>query len=262
MSRLGKLVHRSLDDQGEVHVYEDGRFRYLTFGNEVEQSCLDLADPTRLVHVHTQAMMLPCLLSPQIDDVLLAGLGGGSLARALRHCRPVARIVGIEQREAVVSVAQEWFDLPADRRLRVELCEAGDFLARSDARVDLILSDLYLAGGVDPRQNQTDFLGNAHRCLTPRGVLVVNQWASEFAGNGEASRLLSEIFEDRVLQLHVQGGNIISFAFRGQLPYLQRNALFARALQMGLKLKIPMARHARNLWRQNAEALGIGRFRR
>ena len=262
MPRLGELVHVAQDDQGELHVYDDGRFRYLTFGNQVEQSCLDLADPARLVHVYTQAMMLACLLSPRVDDVLLAGLGGGSLARAFRAYRPDARIVGIEQREAVIEVARAWFDLATDRRLRAEPGEAGDYLARSDRQFDLILSDLYLAEGVDPRQNQAGFLDNACRRLTSQGVLVINQWASEFAGNGEASQGLAEIFDERVLQLHVQGGNIISFAFRGELPRLQRKTFFARALGMGLKLKIPMARHARNLWRQNAQTLGVARYRR
>lgn len=262
MSRLGKLVHLRQDDQGELHVYEDGRFRYLTFGNAVEQSCLDLADPARLVHAYTQAMMLACLLSPQADDVLIAGLGGGSLARAFRAYRPAARIVGIEQREAVIQVAREWFDLATDGRLRAEPAEAGDYLARTDRRFDLILSDLYLAEGVDPRQNQADFVDAAYQRLTPQGVLVTNQWASEFAGNSQASQCLAEIFDDRVLQLHVQGGNIIAFAFRGELPRLQRNTFFAQALAMGLKLKIPMARHARNLWRQNAQTLGVARYRR
>lgn len=261
MSELGNLVHRAQDPEGEIHVYEDARFRYLTFGNQVEQSCLDLGDPEQLVHVHTQAMMLSCLLHPPPDEVLLAGLGGGSLARAMRRARPGATIYGLEQRAAVIEVAREWFGLPADRRFHIVQAEAGAYLEKVAASFDLILSDLYLAEGMDPCQTTLAYLQLAHDRLQPDGILVVNQWASEHTGNREGPRHLATVFGDRVLHLHVQGGNIISFAFRGELPHLQRNAFFEQALRLGLRLQIPLARHARNLWRQSAETLGVGRFR-
>jgi spermidine synthase len=260
MPDLGELIHCSQDEHGEVHVYQDDRHRYLTFGNQVEQSCMDLADPRRLVHVYTQAMMLACLLHPQADRVLLAGLGGGSLARAMRQARPAAAIVGLEQRAAVIGVAREWFDLPADPGFRIVQAEAGEYLAGEGVGFDLIFADLYRAGGMDPRQTSADFLQSAHERLDANGVLVINRWASEQAGNREASTLIAEVFDGHVLHLTVQGGNILSFAFRGGMPVLRRNELFDQALRLGLRLAIPLQRHARNLWRQNAQGLGVGRF--
>lgn len=262
MSDLGELIFSTSDADGDIHVYQDRRFRYLTFGNEVEQSCLDLANPVRLEHSYTQAMMLGLLFHPGVRRVTLLGLGGGSLARALRAAGRGLRIQAVERRAAVIGVARRYFDLPDDARFGVVCAEADEFLQSRQTDQDLIFSDLYLAEGMHPDQAATDFLQQGRERLSGDGVLIVNHWASAFEVNRAAFNCLAEAFDERVLHLRVQGGNIIAFAFRGQLPDFRRDEFFAAAQSLGLGLGIPLQRHARNLWRQNVEILGVGRFRR
>lgn len=261
MSQLGSLIHIADDEDGEIHVYQDDRHRYLTFGNQVEQSCMDLANPARLVHVYTQAMMLALLFGTEPRDALLLGVGGGSLARALRRVRPGMRITGVDAREAVIDTARSHFELPTDKNLRVVRQDAREFLGQRSRGYDLIFADLYRADGVHPDQGDEGFLRLVRSHLSPVGILVTNQWASEYAPTHDASLKLDGAFDGQVIRLHVQGGNIISFAFNGELPDLQRNDFFERARSAGAKLDIPLERQARNLWRQNAETLGVGRFR-
>lgn len=261
MIDLGGLIFRTIDDEGEIHVYQDACFRYLTFGNAVEQSCLDLTNPVRLEHVYTQAMMLGLLFNPDARRIALLGMGGGSLARALRAASRGARILAVERRAAVFDVARTYFDLPDDRRFITVCDEAEGFLRSQSGLHDLIFSDLYLAEGVYPGQVASGFLQLCREQLSDDGVLIINQWASEFQANRAAFNALAEAFDGRILYLHVQGGNIIAFAFHGQLPDLRRDSFFASAQSLGLRLDIPLQRHARNLWRQNAEILGVGRFR-
>lgn len=258
---LGELIHTARDEQGEIHVYQDDQYRYLTFGNLVEQSCMALANPVRLVHAYTQAMMLALLFGAHARDALLLGIGGGSLARALRAARPKMRLTGIEVREAVISTAQSHFNLPDDERFSVQPQDARQYLQTTDDGFDLIFADLYEAEGVHPDQVDVTFMRSAHERLSDEGILVVNQWASEFAETRGAASTLSDVFEGQVISVHVQGGNIISFAFRDELPDLKRDVFFDAAQSLGLKLDTPLQRHARNLWRQNAEILAVGRFR-
>ena len=140
--------------------------------------------------------------------------------------------------------------------------EAEDFLQSNQGLHDLIFADLYLAEGMYPGQLEDAFLRLCRERLTEDGVLVVNQWASEFQSSRAAFIALMEAFDGQVLHLHVQGGNIIAFAFRGHLPDLPRDRFFSAAQALGLRLDIPLQRHARNLWRQNAELLGVGRLHR
>ena len=61
MSDLGVEIHRSYDELGPIRVFENGSRRYLAFGEEAEQSCIDLHDPAKLVYEYTQAMILALL---------------------------------------------------------------------------------------------------------------------------------------------------------------------------------------------------------
>ncbi|BAN68624.1 spermidine synthase [endosymbiont of unidentified scaly snail isolate Monju] len=259
---LGRIVARREDACGPVEVRELGQHRFLTFGNVVEQSCCNTAQPWRLEHVYTQAMMLGLLLRPDPGSALILGLGGGSLVRALRHAAPDLRLAAVESRQAVIELAIEWFGVdPGDPQLRLHCADAADFVAGTQERFDLIFADLYLAEGVNPVQTRLDFLEHTRERLARHGLLLLNAWCSEFRDARETHQALDAVFGEFRLALHVQGGNSIIFAFRDHLPVVDRNRLFSSAQAMGLRLDIPLQRLARTLWRQNAQALRSGRYR-
>jgi spermidine synthase len=259
---LGSLVFRTLDDIGEIHVCDDRQYRYLTFGNAVEQSCMDMQHPARLQHVYTQAMMLGLLLSDRPRTALVLGVGGGSLVRALRDADRGLRITGIEQRRAVLDTARAWFGLPDDRRCRMVCDDAAAYVVRATHGFDLILSDLFLAEGASPTQATLPFLSHCQDALSDNGVLLVNLWASDSASTRTTLQRLHEVFREGLLTLHVQGGNIIACGFRSGLPQMQRKRFLEYATALGERIDCPLQRHARNLWRQNAAVLRGGRNRR
>jgi len=263
MSSLGNEIYRTHDALGPIAVYQDGERRILTFGSAVEQSCIWLPDPVRLEYAYTQAMFLATLLGPLPSRALMLGLGGGSLVRALRHRHPRCRVTAVEARDKVATIARDYFYLPGDTRLELVIADAGALLAaRGPQSQDFVFVDLYLAEGLSPQQTGRPFLEACRAALSPRGVLILNLWGSDYQGTRESLQRTREIFDEQVLMLQVQGGNIVLFAFAAGLPELQRKRFFADAQILGLEMRIPLQRIARNLWRQNAEALQLGRFRR
>jgi len=259
---LGRIVARREDGCGPVEVRELGQHRFLTFGNMVEQSCCNTARPWRLEHVYTQAMMLGLLLRPDPGSALILGLGGGSLVRALRHAAPELGLTTVEHRQTVIDLAIEWFGVdPEDPQLRLHCADAADFVAGTQERFDLIFADLYLAEGAHPVQTRIDFLDHTRERLARHGLLLLNAWCSEFRDAQATHQALDTVFGESRLALHVQGGNSIIFAFRDHLPEVDRNCLFSSAQTLGQHLDIPLQRLARNLWRQNAQALRSRRYR-
>lgn len=257
---LGLPLAQYQDELGAVTVSQRDRYRYLSFGNAVEQSVIDLTHPHRLEHVYTQAMMLGLALRPDTSRALLLGLGGGSLARALHRARPRLLIDAVEYRQAVIEAAREHFFLPVDRHLRLHNEEASAFVRHANEHYGLLMLDLYQANGVHPVQTQIDFLQDCRQRLETNGILLSNHWCSEFRDSQQTHAVMQEVFGEQVLYLHVQGGNSIAFGFKGPLPRLRRNAWFALAQQLGMTLDIPLQKLARHFWRQNAEPLQTGRF--
>lgn len=260
-NHLGELIHEQKDDVGLITIYQNHNLRYLTFGNRVEQSCLTLDRPYRLEHAYTQAMMLGLLLKRDIRSALLLGLGGGSLARALHHAYPKLKINAVEYRQAIIDIAQQFFEVPDNKYLRFHCEDAQHYLDTDDNQYDLVFTDLFLPDGVHESQLSSEFFNHCRNRLTENGILLVNQWSSDFQITKLARDALNKIFEDKILNLHVHGGNNIAFAFNGNFPALKRKSFFEAAQKMALKLDIPLQKLARNFWQQNAEAIQIGQYK-
>jgi len=258
--RLGERIAELQDEHGVVSVFQRGQQRFLTFGNAVEQSCLNLDKPFQLEHVYTQAMMLSLLLKPDAASVLVLGLGGGSLVRALQHMRPNMRIDAVEYRQAVINAAHDYFELQDQGKLQLHCADAETFVQSPHKQHDLLMLDLYLAEGVHPAQVDAAFIQHCKRCLTPDGILMANHWCSEYRDSQKAREALSSAFGEAILYLQVQGGNTIAFAFAGKLPRINPKSFFAQAQALGNQLDIPLQNLARAFWRQNAQPLKIGRF--
>ncbi len=101
-------------------------------------------------------------------------LGAGSLVQALMAALPECRVTAVEQRPRVVELAREWFDLPRDKRLKIAVCNAYDYLNKTRQPADLIFADLFVDAGMDDLQAQQGFLTACRMALKPGGLMVVN----------------------------------------------------------------------------------------
>jgi spermidine synthase len=142
------------------------------------------------------------LLPPGRRRVLLLGLAGGSVARAVRALEPQAEIVGVEHDAEVVRMARQHLGLD---RLNVELAmgDALDFLRRDRRRFDLIVEDLFV--GASRSVRKPDWLLERGYPLfgsrLRRGGIVVSNTIHEMPGIVRAMRPL--------------GGPVVSLDVRG-----------------------------------------------
>jgi len=94
------------------------------------------------------ALAAPVLALPprRRRRMLVLGLGGGSVARILRHLAPEAEIVGVELDPEVIAQARKHFDLDA---LGLEILseDALEVLHREKRRFDYIVEDVFIGRG-------------------------------------------------------------------------------------------------------------------
>ncbi|HYS75836.1 MAG TPA: hypothetical protein VEM38_07085, partial [Burkholderiales bacterium] len=84
MKRSGKW----LGPHKAIEIVEEGGVRILQIGGNAIQSAMRLAAPDRIELDYVRAMMAFLLFHPDPRDVLLVGLGGGSMARFIHQRMP------------------------------------------------------------------------------------------------------------------------------------------------------------------------------
>lgn len=235
----GIEITRNFDEYGPIYVYDDGPYRYMSFGSGGEQSRIDRSRPEYPVYQYLQVMLLGLLYQPAPQQALMLGLGGGSLIHSLLHYSPELQIDVAELRPQVLNTAIEHFQLPDTPRLTITISDAMDYLEQATGQADLIFTDLFSDTGMQQQQLQQDYLQHCYRLLSDQGVLVLNLWDEGHGYHPRANQQLSDLFGDNWLCSTVDSGNLIAFGFKGGKPESNPRALLNGAKKLEKKLDFP-----------------------
>jgi spermidine synthase len=208
-----KFGKRRAGDDG-LEVTEERGMRVLHLGSRAIQSAMRVSRPWDLELAYTRAMMGFLMFKPVPQDVLMIGLGGGSLAKFIRKQRPQTHITAVEIDPRVIAAARTHFELPPDdATLCVIEADGALYVRQHPASADIILLDGFDAGNqVEALATQT-FYAACRRVLKPGGVLVVNLWGRD-SGFAEYFARLARAFDGEVGWIAVQNKtNVIVFAF-------------------------------------------------
>ena len=230
----GKVIHSARDEFGSIDIVDESTARTMHFGSRARQTTMFLRDPVALALSYTRYMLSGLLLSSVPRSVLMLGLGGGALARFVRHHWPGCRISAVEKRALVVALAREYFALP-DEHFAVHVMAAEEFLAgKRPAEYDWILVDIHDRNGMSPALREPEFFARCRALLSARGILAANLWT----GDREAmlkgiNRSLHEVFDGRVLHLPVaRKRNTVALGCNFALPALEVRLARRKALEL------------------------------
>ena len=170
------LLYETQDEYGTIKVFDDGKFRLLSFADGDEQTRIQLKAPHVLQHEYTQAMLLS-LIDRSPKRITILGLGGGALVHALVKAVSGVQITAVELRPEIIEIAKEYFRLPHSKRIDLITEDAINYLdTTQNKKVDILYTDLYQHFGMDKRVTTEHFLDNAKRQLKANGMLVLNCW--------------------------------------------------------------------------------------
>lgn len=220
-----KLLHSERSLYREVLVYEDAGVRCMCFTRNCRvgrQSCMDMRNPDRIQFNYARMMLGSLLINPQPRSLLLIGLGGGTLPRALQQGFPELKMDVVEIDPAVVSVAGKYFDFKANERVRVIEVDGRVFVKRAlreKRRYDMVMLDAFDHEYIPEHLLTREFLQEVKSLLAPGGVLAANTFSSSRLYDHESTTyaaVFGEFFnlkrENRVI-LYREGG----LPTRGQL---------------------------------------------
>ncbi|MEW6283700.1 MAG: spermidine synthase, partial [Candidatus Eremiobacterota bacterium] len=140
------LFSRSSLFNGTVLVVQQGPYRILQFRDEgqvTEQSRCEVSRPDRLLHEYTRIQLLGLCFRPGPRRILVVGLGGASLSKALARLCPTAVIDNVEIDPIVVDAARAYFFYREGPRMRTFAEDARVYAARCRESYDLIFLDAF-----------------------------------------------------------------------------------------------------------------------
>ena len=155
-------------------VREGRRTRSLCFDALDIQSSMRTSDPLELDLSYTRAMMSFQLFQPAPRDILIVGLGGGSLSKYCFHKFPSARVTTVEIDARVIALRECFFIPPDSERFQIVHVDAAEYLSDSAGVADVILLDGFDAGGLPASLSSQHFYDCCHAALRDEGVLVAN----------------------------------------------------------------------------------------
>jgi spermidine synthase len=230
---------RQVTSKPGIEISETDGVRALHIDSATVQSAMRVNAPYDLELAYSRGMMTFLLFRSQVREVLVLGLGGGSIPKFIHHYLPEMRIRVVEINPQVIEIARSHFMLPPDdARLQVIEGDAAAYLRASPGSADLLILDVFDGAGIPPELYSQAFFDSSAEALTHEGLLAVNLWGSDRNFDLYLQRIELS-FDHRVLVMPTgRPGNIVVFGFRRPPADLRWATLRERAKTLALDLGI------------------------
>ena len=216
----GRCIYREENDETHVEIWDDGDRRSLWFDDVILQSEIFIHDPAVLPNPVNRMMLAHLMLDLPLRSVMLAGCGGGAIARWLHARAPEIRGDAVELSTTVARLAVEYFDFPpAQSNWRLLTADVRQHLLHRTAAYDFILVDLEEKQVTPAWVSGEDFLSDCHRNLSDNGILMINLISDDSRAVSEALHRFRKVFRYGLMLLNDVGhDNLVVHAFRSPPP--------------------------------------------
>lgn len=217
----GIILHRGEWNGDQVEVIENGDSRSLFFASCFLQSRISLDCPARLQLSYTQYMLLGLPALQSIGNILIIGIGAGSLVHFCHHHFPESDIEAVDNSSHVIDLARGYFMLPENDRVHVHCSDGLAYLEQRAARkrFDLILVDAFDHRGMAETIYTRSFFEHCMHAVTPEGIISCNLWSGEKKRLADIRNGISACFAGQIYLSVPNRGNVVILAFRQPVPW-------------------------------------------
>jgi len=150
-------------------------------------------------------------------NILVLGVGGGAVIRQALHLLSVDSVIGIELDPVHIDVANRWFGLGAEKRVKLVCADAREWLGtNAGQRFDLVIDDLF--------GHFTDEV--------ERSVVLNASWVKrrKSAGSAVGFTLSHPGYDNKILALHRQADSTLLHWRKSWLSSLNASGMNAQQL--------------------------------
>ncbi len=176
------------------------------------QACLMIKEPEILVFEYTQSLMAGLSFNSTPRNILIIGLGGGSLPTALHKLLPDSEITSVEIDPSVVKLAKKYFNYQENDKLKTEIKDGRVFVKRAikkNKNFDWIILDAFNGDYIPEHLLTVEFLTEIKTLLSDGGLLSANTFNSSRLYDYESVTYQKVFKAIRVLKSATKGNRII-----------------------------------------------------
>jgi len=156
-------------------------------------------------------LLLPGFLKKEEPrQILLLGLGGGTLVHLIRHFFPQASITCVELDKHHIQIAKRFFKIPT-KSVELHQGDAYAFLKNTDRKYDWIIDDVFQHVTGEPERTDSSYqtLKLYKRCLEKSGLLSLNLIGKQqlenahslFSGYSTVVQFTHPLYENRIIAM-------------------------------------------------------------
>ena len=221
--RADTVIHKEKSLYRNIEVKESSYRRCLVFAvkrGDHNQTCINLADPDRVVFPYARMTFAGLLLNPEPASILIVGLGGGTIPTVLSRLYPKATIHIVEIDAAVVRVAKKYFNFTESDKVTVFIQDARVYIRRAGLKkleYDLIILDAFTGDYIPAHLMTVEFLQETRSIMSEQGVLVANTFSTSRLYDHESvtyQRVFGPFFN---FKMPITGNRVV-VANRHELP--------------------------------------------
>ena len=180
-----KEIFETKSKFSHIKVVDYGTIRSMHFvrdnGDEALESSLDTYYPQNLFLLYTQTMFNGFLYKDEVEDMLLVGLGGGSMVHFKNHYFPKINLDVVEIDEEILKICKAHFFYKENPKTKIIIADAFQYMKTGSKKYDIIMMDAFLkpseetdSSGIAKKFKETEFHKNLKSKLKKDGIIVFN----------------------------------------------------------------------------------------
>ena len=198
------VVHEERSLYRNIIVDETRDLRCLKFNtksSQTSQSCMYKNNPDKLVFNYTKLTFASLLVTDNPKNVLIIGLGGGTLSNVIHALYPAAKIHNVEIDPAVLKVARNYFNSIENDVVTSSVQDGRIFIKRAaikKQKYDWIILDAFNGDYIPEHLLTKEFFEEVKSVLAEGGVIAANTFSS------------SKLYEHESATYHAVFGDFIN----------------------------------------------------
>jgi spermidine synthase len=173
-----KILIKEESNFGPVWVFEKTGQRCMTFiepPTPIVQSCALTQNPKTVLHGYIKLFLSTLFFNDNPQRILVIGLGGASVHKALNILLPRTQIDTVEINDVLPKIVDQYFGYKEDYRNKIFIEDGAIFAKESAANIyDIVLIDAFNADYIPPQFLTDEFMQDIKKILTPNGVVAIN----------------------------------------------------------------------------------------